>query len=209
MCGISSCTRVFTPGSTFDAFRSHCNQKHYNWQDNFIPSLEASRLEAALEAAIPCSTSSLTTGGTSESQGGSTCEISIHNDTNEVAQEEETLEETTDFNDAATHDQFSNAVLRGDITKAAAKFILTLKERFKLTQVSLDYTVKAVDELMQLFSKCEQQSVSENPELAGSSPYQSPFDELSTEYQQTKYFKENFGLIVSAYIETFNYIVTI
>ena len=175
---------MFTPGSTFDAFRSHCNQKHHNWQDNFTPSLEG---------AIPCNTASLNTGETSESPGGSTCAISIHESTNEVAQEEE----TTDFDDTATHDQFSNAVFRGDITKAAAKFILTLKERFKLTQVSLDYMVKAVDELMQLSSKFVQQSVSENSELAGSH-YHSPFDELSNEYQQTKCFKENFGLIVSA-----------
>lgn len=39
-CGISSCTRVFTSGSSFDAFRSHCTQKHYNWKHDFIPTLE-------------------------------------------------------------------------------------------------------------------------------------------------------------------------
>ena len=42
----------------------------------------------------------------------------------------------------------SNLLLcKDDVKTAAAKFILTLKEKFKLTQVSLDYTVKAVEEL--------------------------------------------------------------
>ena len=39
----------------------------------------------------------------------------------------------------------SNMSFHKDIIKmAAAKFILTLKEKFKLTQTSLNYTVKGV-----------------------------------------------------------------
>ena len=53
--------------------------------------------------------------------------------------------------------------------------------------------MKAVDELLVLSRKCDDQFVSENSELADSSP----FEELRTEYQQTKFFNENFGLIVS------------
>lgn len=35
-------------------------------------------------------------------------------------------------------------------------------------------------------------------------PYLSPFDDLTTKNQQTKYFKEYFGLIVSVYILAHN-----
>ena len=61
----------------------------------------------------------------------------------------------------------------------AAKFILTLKEKYKLTQASLDYTIKAVDKLMFLSSKIVEQSIAEGD----SGQYLSPFDELQTEYQ--------------------------
>jgi len=60
--------------------------------------------------------------------------------------------------------------------------------------VSLDYTAKAVEELLLLSSKCIEHS---DPEL--NDPHSSPFYELKTEYQQTKFFNENFGLVVSAW----------
>ena len=63
-----------------------------------------------------------------------------------------------------------------------AKFILMLKEKYELTQASLDYTIKAVDKLMFLSSKIVEQSIAEGDSVQ----YLSPFDELQTEYQQTK-----------------------
>ena len=78
---------------------------------------------------------------------------------------------------------------------AVAKFILTLKEKFKLTQTSLNYTVKAVEELLLLSNKSLEQSMADN--LDNPLSLGSPFDDLRTEYQPTKCFRENFGLIVS------------
>ena len=91
----------------------------------------------------------------------------------------------------------SNLLLcKDDVKTAAAKFILTLKEKFKLTQVSLDYTVKAVEELLLLSNESD-------------SGHPSPFDELKTEHQQTKFFKENFGLVVSGHISEYACIYSI
>ena len=89
-----------------------------------------------------------------------------------------------------------------NVKMAAAKFLLTLKERFKLIQASLDYTIKAVEEIMLLSANVHRQSFVENRELASipfdqHSSLANPFVGLKTEYQQTKCFKENFGLIVS------------
>jgi len=39
-CGISSCTRVFTSGSSFDAFRGHFIRKYLNWQQMLNTNLE-------------------------------------------------------------------------------------------------------------------------------------------------------------------------
>lgn len=191
-CGISSCTRVFTSGSSFDAFRSHCTQKHYNWKHDFIPTLED-------DPAV----SSFGGGSTSVSERVS---IAYAPPDCENTQEDR---DTIDFNtsndvmaEVMAHDpeqSTSNMSFHKDNIKiAAAKFILTLKEKFKLTQTSLDYTVKGVEELLLLSNKYLEQSVSG---LASSSFYvhSSPFDDLKTEYQQTKFFKENFGLVVSGY----------
>jgi len=79
------------------------------------------------------------------------------------------------------------------IKRDAAKFILTLKEIYKPTQASLNYAIKAVDNLMFLSSKMAERSLAEGDQ----GQYSSLFDDLQTEYLQTKYFKENFGLIVS------------
>ena len=45
---------------------------------------------------------------------------------------------------------------------SAAKFILILKERFKLTQASIDYTIKAVEEMMLISANMLRQSIVDN-----------------------------------------------
>jgi len=194
-CGISCCTRVFTPGSSFDAFHSHCNRKHHDWQCNFIPNLEDPAVM------IDRSTTSTPTPAMRETS----CSGDTQDDTDEPEDESNTDVGLVDFNvcnDASEdlveeHDAEQSTSYGYKAVKiAAAKFILTLKEKFKLTQTSLDYTVKAVEELVVLSSECVEQS---DPGLAGSL-HPSPFDELKTEHQQTKFFEENFGLIVSGYV---------
>ena len=79
-----------------------------------------------------------------------------------------------------------------DIKKAAAKFIFMLKEKFKLTQASLDYTVTEVEALLTLSGAFSFRKL-----RACRQSYPPPYDELKTEYQQTQVFQDNFGLTVS------------
>ena len=79
-----------------------------------------------------------------------------------------------------------------NVKMAAPKFLLTLKENFKLTQASLDYTIKAVEEMMLLSANVHRQYFLENRELASipfdqHSALANPFVGLRTEYQQTKF----------------------
>jgi len=79
------------------------------------------------------------------------------------------------------------------IKTAAAKFILALKEKHKLTQTALDYAINTVDKLLLMSSEAVEQGIDRGH-------YLSSFDNFKTEYQQTKYYKENFGLIVSVFV---------
>lgn len=94
------------------------------------------------------------------------------------------------------NEQSTLTVQKEVIKTDAAKFILTLKEKYKMTQASLDYNIKAVDKLIFMSSKVVEQLLAEGDQ----GQYSSPFDDLQTEYQQTKYFKENFSLIVSVHV---------
>lgn len=178
VCGISSCTKVFTTGSCFDAFRGHCIRKHHKWQQDFTPNLDPTQDEEDPIASTRRDCLSVP---------GINVEDHTHNC------EEASASYSDVFNGLDADEQPSLTVQKESIKTDAAKFILALKETYKLTQASLDYTIKVVDKLMFLSSKIVEQSIAEGD----SGQYLSPFDELQTEYQQTKYFKERFGLIVS------------
>ena len=86
-----------------------------------------------------------------------------------------------------------------DMKLAAARFLLTLKEKYRLTQASLNFAVESVTDIIQVTSQCIQNSVCKELGDISSMPtsFQTcdPFSELRTEYQQTKFYKDNFGLV--------------
>lgn len=189
VCGISSCTRTFTKGSSFDAFRSHCVRYHHNWRELVSESFIESEMDTT---------------------GASTPTTEDHC----IADRSEDIEGTFDHDFAESRmltDFNSDCVVNhvDTVKMAAANLILTLKEKFKLPQSSIDYTIKAVEEITMLSTNSVKQSVISNLLASGLSidpstfdayfSSNSPFMELKTEYQQTKFFKENFGLVVSIY----------
>ena len=202
VCGISSCTHVFTRGASFDAFRGHCTRKHYNWQHGFIPTIGVE----VVGPDINCCTLSSDT----STSARDVVTLAVSDDCNSTDQDMD----DNDFNMPHSVDNpneyESESTSPDDVKIAAAKFILTLKEKFKLTQASPDYTIKAVEEMMLLSANVHRQSFVENRELAfvpfdQQSSLANPFLGLKTEYQQTKFFKENFGLIVSDYTKVLSY----
>ena len=213
-CRISSCTRVFMNGSSYNTFRGHCTRKHRNWQHNFIPTIEdLDGVSGCTITDTDCEDSDGTqedingiegdmdgTGGdtdsTREDMNGTGRDTDCCREDVDGTQEDMVSIATCDVMVEAHDPGHTASNSKDDVKKAAAKFILTLKEKFKLTQVSLDYTVKAVEELLLLSNKCIEQSDS----MLTNGLHPSPFDELKTEYQQTKFFRENFGLVVSGHI---------
>lgn len=191
VCGISSCTHVFTTGASYDAFRGHCTRKHHNWKNCFIPTID-------VEEVWP-----------GDHSGGSSSDASTEGvEAGGVFEDCSSTDQDMDDNDFdvsqsvySPNECESECVGPDNVKMAAAKFLLTLKERFKLTQASLDYTIKAVEEMMLLSANVYRQYFVENRELASipfdqHSSLANPFVGLKTEYQQTKFFTENFGVML-------------
>lgn len=102
------------------------------------------------------------------------------------------------------------AIHNVDINVMGARFLLNLKERHKLTQVALDYISEAVSELNEIIANKIKQTVSRKIEELGYDVTSTllndcfiptdPFLHLRTEYEQTNFYKEHFGLIVSIHL---------
>lgn len=92
------------------------------------------------------------------------------------------------------------------VRQSAAQFLLTIKEKYHLTQAAVDYGVGSVNQMVS--HVCEELHVSvvrtlQNnniaipEELNDTFTLIDPFQGLATEYQQSKYYQEHFGLMVS------------
>ena len=95
------------------------------------------------------------------------------------------------------------------LERCAALFLLSLKERYQITQTALDFAVGqvqqmvtfAVEDIQNAVETClssyYSESLSEMPNITDCFKMQDPFRNLQNEYMQTKYYRENFDLIVS------------
>ena len=99
------------------------------------------------------------------------------------------------------------------IQKAAARFLLTLKEQHRLTQVAINFLVSQVKEIIECIVKDVKSMVSEvlvEHSFVSSSDdlecftkcYENtnPFTGLETEYRQKKFYKTHFNLVVSTIV---------
>lgn len=195
VCGIGSCPRVFERATTFNAFRSHCIRYHHNWKEQIIPFVGIS--EAAHTEDVTFST-----------RRNCVSDEEVENmDCDEVGNE-------ISENDYINSSEENTADTHLDVEVAAARFLLNLKEKFKLSQVSLNYTIKAVEEITAISACNIKQSVLRKLHEEGITASSvsldqcflpvNPFVNLGTEYQQTKYYKERFNLIVRV-----NYFITV
>ena len=98
-----------------------------------------------------------------------------------------------------------------NLQRSAAQFLITLKEKFQITQTALDFAITQVEQMMYYSNEdlkakvqlaLQQYSVEGDIELredvlSDCFRIDSPFSGLQTEHMQTKYYKDNFGLVVS------------
>lgn len=98
--------------------------------------------------------------------------------------------------------------------KSAGLFLLTLKERYQLTQTAMNFAVGQVKEMVAFLSEDLRSAVEATvqqhcaaagvvpPDLGSCFEDVDPFCGLETEYMQTKFYREKFGLVVSRCVIT-------
>ena len=102
-----------------------------------------------------------------------------------------------------------------NVQRSAALFLLTLKEKYQLTQTALTFAISQVKEMMlydnedkraelEAALNCQSANTSAEFDLSECFQYKNPFANLETEFLQTKYYKEYFGLVVRIYTLTFS-----
>ena len=183
-CPIAECTHVFKLGCTYySSFRSHVSRKHHDWKDQL----------AIQQPAV----------------------IFIQNepgDHGNGSDTEQQTEATVDFSGGGTTDSLSaGAAIEesgpSSLSRSAAHFLLTLKERYGLTQSAVNYAVGSVNQMIDDVREELQTSVEkylEENEVARPSTLgecftpMNPFSGRETEYQQAKHYREHFGLVVKS-----------
>ena len=119
---------------------------------------------------------------------------------NAVTETEEDTSSRNDDVDASPGSELCPQVNR--LEKVAALFLLCLKERYQITQTALDFAMSQVQQMVGFAIEDVQQAVelqlqSSSVSISESFMVPDPFLHLKSEYMQTKYYKENFNLIVS------------
>lgn len=101
--------------------------------------------------------------------------------------------------------------LNGGSQRMAALFLLSLKEKYHLTQSSVNYAVGQVTGMIDLIAADIRVAVEEKLRTSlnstgvalpclddcFNSDMINPFNGLMSEHMQTKFYRENFGLVVS------------
>ena len=183
-CPIEGCPHVFKLGCSYSSFRSHVTRKHHDWKD-----------QLAIQAAVT-STEDATHGIGEPMETGLILDPS-GNGANESA--------------GATVEESAGATLEesgpSSLSKSAAHFLLTLKEKYGVAQSVVDFAVGSMnqmldhvcDELQKSVETCMHENEITPPRnLSECFAHTNPFSHLETEYQQAKYYREHFGLVVCA-----------
>ena len=180
-CNIEQCPRAFSLGSTYSSFLSHANRKHPNWRQVLDATSPIRRLQQ------PCLQS--------------TIEIESSNDDENDGGGDDDDHMDYSMPDYPTYDNEDDGI--SDSQKAAAQFLLTLRERYKLSQTAVDFAVGAVNQIISALYEEMKTSITKIlddrgisvPDLFVPAPL-NPFEGLETEYKQAQFYKDHFGLVV-------------
>ena len=136
VCGITDCPHAFKTGATYASFLTHCNRKHINWREILGRNL-------TLQSQIP-----------HELDHGAGSEPS-QPDTQEAM-------DLQHFDHSHSNDLCSGnelAVSSEEVELAATRFLLTLKEKYRLTQASLNFALESVSAIVNIISRSIEHAV--------------------------------------------------
>ena len=94
--------------------------------------------------------------------------------------------------------------------RTAALFLLTFQEKCKVSQTAINFAVGSINTIVDSVCEGVQSSLVNEERLASAADTikaccnrQDPFIHIQTEYKQSKFYHENFGLIVSFFASTY------
>ena len=201
-CPGNDCPKSF---ATFSSFLSHANRKHPMWKE---------QLESSTRTFLFCD--GLSQGGLAATTASKEADLDSSSYENP---EENPNEARNDADHQADPDSsidahipvFSNLTTNGaegscandsiinngvscldksvHSQAVAAKFLLTLKEQYRISQTALEFTINAVKDIVAVHSSRDHEELQHDVLL-------NPFEGVETEYMQTKFYREHFGLVV-------------
>lgn len=187
-CLFANCLHVFKPGSTYFSFQSHTQRKQPNWKEKLL-SLSAT---------------------TSQESEGAPSSVQLQS-TDERYQLDEHIAGTLEESSTLPQVHVSTTG-PSTISQSAAQFLLTLKEKYCLTQAAVDFAMGSVNQIMSHICNELHWSVEGIQESHIAVPAAldeaftpiEPLEGLTTEYQQSKHYREHFGLVVRkcSYVKT-------
>ena len=210
-CCIDDCKYLFRRGTSYSSFLGHALRKHIGWRDvindNPLPCFFLDKFSTEANVEMDCDIH------------GNKCDNDCYDETcmdteyNSVSEPNCVYE--TDFEceaDVEYDSRIPTAHANASATKpdpilTAGLFLLSFKERYRLSQSAINYAMHCVD--MMVSATCENiYEHVENKLLECGiaipndlkdclSTLKSPFSNLKTKYQQRKFYKDKLGLVVS------------
>lgn len=191
-CDINGCPLLFR---SYGSFLSHANRKHPNWKED----LEAHAIRSDSTASHTGIADSESVGVVTDSvpgdPGDDVLSDSGPGDSGDGDSEPDDSDGDSEPDDSGDGDSGDNLetydpnqqtlgseTTNTDLQRTAALFLLTLKEKFKLTQTAVDFAMSSVKTMMDLVT----------------SNAVHPFSGLETEYLQNNYYRNYFDLVVSS-----------
>lgn len=174
-CGINECLHTFHSGTTFTSFKTHADRKHPRWKETF-----KTQLPIPVHHSSPPAPS-----------------LNV----------DPIQEGLMDINATHMHDidQACDEISHiPSSQRSAAIFLLTLKEKYNISQKAIDFAVGSMTTIMDNMCDSIKESVQKSLEphlqetdISGLINHVDPFSCLQTEYQQAKFYHKEFGLVVS------------
>ena len=196
VCGIKGCLHAFKFGATYSSFKSHANRKHANWQEHVDADSGSTSESPVLSPPqqLPVLTDSPPLSDDDD------LEAETDHDVNTMELSPDRIQITEQETPVFSVELPERSDSRLVVQKAAALFLLSFKEKYLLPQVAINFAVGSIQQIVEsacLSALSSAQEIDPSSVSSIMENLEDPFALLNTNYQQNKFYKEKFGLVVS------------
>lgn len=184
VCSIKGCLHSFKYGSTYSSFKTHASRKHPNWKQCLSAETGSTPSQDTMpEYEDPPVTLQEDITEIGDVSGGRSDAILI----------------STTADSAVSISPASSIAQR-----TAAMFLLTFQERYQVPQIAINFAVGSISTIVDGVCesiKCSLEAGSCSIDMSAFDEREDPFASLGTEYMQSKFYRDVFGLVVSCTLD--------